>query len=881
MLRQPGPEDVDLAGRLVPNWQVVLRGLREAAGITQEGWAAHLGYGRRTVQRWERGESPPDAAATEALVTLCAERRLFRTFHAGDLADVTVTPELLRRTLEEARMSRRMPQRSLPQISVHRELAPLMELIPDASLRIPQHNLPSDLTSFIGREAERSAIVRLVADNRLVTLVGSGGVGKTRLATVVARDTMSAFSDGVWLVELADLRQPSMVVQRMAAVVGVREKPDSVVGETLVETLRRRHLLLILDNAEHLVRATAELATRLLQSCPGVHVVATSREPLGVPGEVVWRVPSLDLPGDGQMLEASRAGRAASVRLFVDRAAAHLPGFKLTDENTPSVSRVCRRLEGIPLAIELAAAWARVLTPAEIETRLDHQFDLLTSQGSLSPSRQQTLRASMDWSYALLEPDEQHLFDRLSIFPGAFFPTDVEKICTINTAEKTFELLARLVDKSLVLADPLRNDQITRYHLLDSLRVYSAERLFQRGESEELHRAHAQWFAAQAIQAEDAVHGSEQRFWLRWIDEADANIREALEWSLSHDVEIALRVCSALAWPWGALGHTTEARSWLERTLEHPQSTSYPRWHARLMALLSMMNVLRGDLPTAMRLREEATAADAGREDPITKLIATVAEVQILQDSGDPRAIDLAEYAMRVARSLNNHWYIIRLTEIQARGALRRRDIAAATTLLEEGVRLARRAEDQWSLAQVLNNLGDVARSSGNHAEAGAMYEESLALRATLGVPGLNASLQHNLGYVALAAGDIDKARTDFRTAMWEFTRTNDRRGIAECLIGMASVESAEGRYEAAAKKFGAGSGALKALGASIWPANRADVERWQRLAQESLGDDAFNEIFDAALRLSLDAALDLADATLRSEKTARSDAIQSSGGDN
>lgn len=861
MMRQLDSDDVARQATSSPSWNVVLRSLREASGVTQEGWATHLGYGRRTVQRWEHGDTPPDAEATEALVRLCAARGAYRTYRQGALAGMTISADLLRDLLSDARLSTGATQSRFfdgpagQGGSSRAQLTPLRHHVMTQS-----HNLPEDLSTFVGRVRERADVARLIVANRLVTLIGSGGAGKTRLAIAVARDVMMSFGDGVWLAELAGLSDESLLLQTVALAVGARETRGRDLPDVLIENLRPRKTLLLLDNCEHLLNACAGLVARLLRECPHVQVLITSREPLGLPGESVWRVPSLALPDRDDVFTIDALARTEAVWLFVERARSNLPEFRLTEENAGSVARICRKLDGIPLAIELAAARASVLSPGEIDARLDDRFELLTSSGQGVTSRQQTMRASIDWSYALLDAEEQLLFDRLSVFPHDFTLAAVESVCADDMLRDVFNPLARLVDKSLVLADPLRHDQTTRYRLLDTLHVYGAERLAARGESERLQRDHARWFLDQAEQAGRAIHGPEQRDWLHWVDQEDANVRAALEWSLEHDeTEIALRLCSALGWAWGAVGRATESRARFERTLAHPSSASYPLLRIRVSSFLGMMYLIGGDLVAAERLIDETVEAAERLGDDVSLLLLSIARAQIMQDSRDPEVSRATDHAMTLAKRLGDSWYSIRIIEVKARNALRRGDLAEASALLAEGVRLARSAGDVWSLAQILNNLGDVARSQGKHVEAGELYEESLNLRETLDIPGLTPSLRHNLGYVALAAGDPARALRFFRETMAEYARAGDRRGMAECLMGTAAVAAARGEDTNAARLFAAGTAALDKLGAWIWPANRADVARWEGLAQSRMGAAVFAEIYERAFTMSIEDAFDLA----------------------
>ncbi|HEX5506424.1 MAG TPA: helix-turn-helix domain-containing protein [Thermomicrobiales bacterium] len=856
-MRQSEPAGAG-GGEAAPEPSAVLRALREAAGVTQEGWAARLGYGRRTIQRWERGDGAPDAAATEALVRLCGDLRLFRSYRQGALAGLALTPDLLRDLVAETRQRAR-----------GRPAGRALAVLRPAR---PAHNLPADLTSFVGRERERAEVARLLAGARSITLTGVGGVGKTRLALRVAADLGGEYADGVWLVELGALTEPALVPPAVARAVGVREQPGRALDGTLPDALSTRHLLLVLDNCEHLLGACAALAARLLRACPRLCVLATSREPLGVPGEVAWPVPPLAVPAESAGLPFPALAGAEAVRLFAARAGAARPGFALTARNADAVARICRRLDGIPLAIELAAARARALAPAEIAARLDDRFPLLAAGDRAAPPRHQTLRAALDWSYDLLDEAERRLFERLAVFAGEFTLAAAEAVTEMRSEKvevrkgfhaEDFSLLAplaRLVDRSLVLADTAGEDGETRYRLLETVRAYGAERLAVRGEAVLIRRRHAAWVVALAEEAAAAFHGPREGRWLRRVERAHPEVRAALSWALAHDdAETALRLGAALWWAWGVYGHTAEGRAWLERALALPVAAAPTRLRARVLARAARFALVQGDIATARTWLDEAGAPGGGPEDDAV-LYAVGTMAALSQFAGDfegaGRTIDAA---LALARRLGDTWSECRLLEMRAHVALRRGDVATAAALLEEDARLARRAGDAWGLATALGELGDLARARGAHAEAGARYAESLALREGLGIPGATPSLRHNLGYVALAAGDVTAATASFADALDQFRRLGERRGVAECLLGLAAVAAATGRAGDAARWFGAGEAALAALGSDLWPSNRADYERGVALARDALGPAAFADARAAGRALPLEEAVALA----------------------
>ena len=433
------------------------------------------------------------------------------------------------------------------------------------------NNLPLQLTSFIGREREIDEVKHLLTTTRLLTLTGAGGCGKTRLALQVAADAPGVYPDGVWLGELAALSDPALVPHAVASAVGAREIPGSTVTESLVGYLRTRTLLLVLDNCEHVVGAAAELVDALLRSCPGVRILATSREPLGSAGETTWRVPSLAVPPHSAVgeLDLEHLTQYETVQLFIDRALAALPGFVVTSQNAAALAEICRRLDGIPLAIELAAARVRAFSVDQIAARLDDRFRLLTAGQRTAMPRQQTLRATVDWSYMLLSDPERALLRRLSVFAGGWAFEAAEAVAAgdgIHTYA-VLDLLPQLVDKSLVIAEEQRG--AVRYRLLETIRQYARDRLQEAGEAERTRDRHLTYFLQLAEEAEPKLRGSEDRLFLVRLEEEHANLRLALEWGLTPSArgDAALRLSGALTWFWWLRSYHDEGRRWLARAL--------------------------------------------------------------------------------------------------------------------------------------------------------------------------------------------------------------------------------------------------------------------------------------------------------------------------
>ena len=435
------------------------------------------------------------------------------------------------------------------------------------------HNLPLQLTRFVGRESEQAELLQLLEVERLVTLTGTGGIGKSRLAVELSGSLIHSYRDGVWLVELASLQESDLVVQSISEQVGVRAETGTA-EQALLEFLRGRQLLLVLDNCEHLIQACASITEAILRTCPAVQILATSREPLHIAGETSWRVPPLSVP-DAARHASRQLLEAEAVRLFADRAQASA-GLVVNAANAESVAKICQQLDGIPLAIELAAARARVLSVEQIASRLDNRFRLLIGGGRTAPLRQQTLRAAIDWSYELLSTAERRVLGWLSVFAGGFTLEAAERACATEStpAEDVFDLLARLVDKSLVQAEPGSGGQL-RYRLLESVRVYAHEQLLAGGDAATAARRHCAYYAELAQQAEKhLLWGSGALDWLARLDRELPNLRAALAWSLSEGGEpgMALKLAGQLGHYWYTRADRAEGRAWLKRALAHAAS---------------------------------------------------------------------------------------------------------------------------------------------------------------------------------------------------------------------------------------------------------------------------------------------------------------------
>ncbi|NHU44292.1 protein kinase [Rhodococcus sp. A14] len=517
-------------------------------------------------------------------------------------------------------------------------------------------DLPLELTSFVGRRHELTEAKNLLAGSRLVTLTGIGGVGKTRLAMRVAASVQRDYSDGVRLVELGELRDGSSLVDAVAAAVGVRDHSARPLREVLVEFLVPREVLLVLDNCEHVVDAVAELAEALLRVCPGLRVMATSREPLGIGGEAVLRVPPLAVPDPGRRTSLRGLPKYDAASLFVERAAAAVPGFALTEDNAATVAGICHRLDGLPLSIELAAARLRAMSPEQILGRLTDRYALLTRGSRGAPTRQQTLRLCIDWSFELCTAGEQLVWDRVAVFAGSFELDAAEQVCGEGLdPDELLDTLTSLVEKSILIRE--EHGSVVRFRMLETLREYGFEKLEQTGEAVALRRRHRDWYEALALDAEVEWISAHQLDWIARLKREQPNLREALEFSIDDDPAAGLRTATTLYWFWLSQGLYSEGRRWIDQLLAHQSGPPTLEWVKGLYCA-SVMAETQGDLHTGAKLVEEGRTLIAATSDPMMRAFVANADGMLALYSGDlPRAslhleTSLAEFSARGQRTL-------------------------------------------------------------------------------------------------------------------------------------------------------------------------------------------------------------------------------------
>ena len=608
------------------------------------------------------------------------------------------------------------------------------------------NNLPLPLTSFIGRDVELAEVHRLMGEARLLTLTGSGGCGKSRLALQVAADSVAAHPDGAGWVELIPVAHADLVPQAVVLALGLRDAPREPL-EQLSEYLANQHLLLVLDNCEHVLQATAELAHALLVRCPRLAVLATSREPLGVPGEQTWRVPSLSEPD--------------ATALFSDRATRARPNFRVTEENAASIALICERIDGIPLAVELAAARIRTVSPQQIAAGLDDRFRLLTGGPRTVTPRHQTLLASVAWSHDLLSPEERTLFRRLSVFVGGFSLDAAEMACAGGGQYRLDHLavldhLGRLVDKSLVAMD--EDGAGARYRFLETIRQFAADRLIDAGEAPEIRDRHAECFRLLAEGAEGLVEAAD-RPCLDQLEAEHDNLRAAHEWLLGRDPTSALRLVAALPLFWYQRGHYREGRRRLREALDAAPPTTDAALRARALWGLAHLTFYQGDFQEAFGLAEEAlAAADEAKDDRLrARSLGLLGWMELFVDAVAARA--RLEEAVPLARGGTDLWCLA--DNLQALGwtYMVQEDLAAARPYLEETAAVASRLGNPYFLAWNGGAFGQEGVRKGDYGAAAVALDAGIAASRAVGEPD---TLHWALAWMVemrVAVGDYDGAR--------------------------------------------------------------------------------------------------------------------------
>jgi len=799
------------------------------------------------------GEAERTGKDYHGYLTLSLAQRIMSAGHGGQILLSDAAEKLLRDELPQDVGLRDLGEHKFK--GVPYPLRVFQVIVPDLPqaflpLRtedVRASNLPAQLTSFVGREKELADVKRLLDQTHLLTLVGPGGTGKTRLSIQAAGEQLDRYPDGVWLVELAPIRDPLLVPRTTAIAIGLREEPQRPVVDMLCDYLRDRQTLIILDNCEHLVDACARLADRILRAAPGVRLLASSREALGIGGEVTYRVPSLGLPDLSHLPAVESLDQYEAVRLFIDRAASAVPDFTVTNDNAPALAQICYHLDGIPLAIELAAAKIRVLSVDQIARRLDDRFRLLIGGSRTALERHQTLRAAIDWSYNLLPATEQVLFRRLAVFVGGWTLEAAEAVGAGGPVrgEEVLDLLEQLINKSLVLMEERRAG--TRYQLLETIRQYAGEKLAESGENEALHDRHLEYFLGLAESAAAHLIGPEQLGWLPLLEADHENLRAALERSLSRPgAEAALNLCKNLGWFWEIRGYWYEGLNWLRRALAKPaQADSGSEKIARARALYTCAHrQFQHGEPSEQILAsaEESLALAAAASDRRDTAIARYYVGLALRMRGevDDQASALMEQSYAEFRELNDLFWQAR-SYARLGFQLARQGKSSFREVCLKSLELARQAGERLTLADALTDYADwlvrnnqvhaarecaaesdrlyleigsestsvnaalfaeIAWSQGDTRKSQALYMELRQRCSLLGVRSYSSLCTANLGLLAIEAGALDQARAYLEDALALAREAGWKLLIAFRLAELSNLFFLQGKLEQFKRSF-------------------------------------------------------------------------------
>ena len=724
---------------------------------------------------------------------------------------------------------------------------------PLRELEATPNNLPQQLTTFIGRDREREEIEGYLSTTRLLTLLGMGGLGKTRLALQIGAGVMDTFPDGVWFVDLQTIRDPALVVGETARVLGVREEAGRALMLTLCAHLKSRKLLLILDNCEQIIDASAELSSAVLRAAPNVRILATSRTALRVPGEQTYLVQPLPLPSRGDDLKALSASTA--VQLFVERAKLHKPNFVLTEREAPAVADLVARLEGIPLALELAAARVRSLSLVEINKRLQDRYKLLVSGDRTLQARQQTLRALVDWSYDLLNENEQILLARIAVFAGSFDLTAVETICGVDPlqTDDVLDLITSLVEKSLINME--EGDEGARYRLRETIRDYANDKLFARGERNRLGEAHCQYFFTMAKAANRGLQGAEQGEWTRRAEMEHDNLRAAIAAALEGrcDPILAVKIVVALMGFWMLRGYSTEGRRYVAASLALPAVQASDFLHGHALYVGATLAYSQSDYAEALDMLQRCLVIRRRDDQPleIAATLSTMALVRLSMGDADG-AFDAETESVSIFREVGNPVGEVigqfHLGQIHAH----RGDDAMAVATFEHCLDVARELGNQELESESELMLGDVALEAGNFSTARMRFEAALEIAQTAGDRRGEATALWRLGRVDGLCNDVLVSRTRLNGALRAFQKFNMFAELLGCIEDYATIAERIDEARISTRIRAMAQRRRDVLGLPRSPRAEARCQKSLSALRTALGDSAFNEEWSAGQRWEL-----------------------------
>lgn len=718
------------------------------------------------------------------------------------------------------------------------------------------NNLPAQLNSFIGREQAVAELKSLLSTTRLLTLTGVGGSGKTRLALQVATDLLGEFEHGVWWVALDGLTDPALVPQQVASSLDISGQSGRQLPDMLSDALQTRKLLLALDNCEHLIAACAQLVETLLRSCADLRILTTSREAFNIPGETIWPVPSLGVPDAYHLPPIEGLVKYEAVQLFVERATSVQPAFRLTQENASALAQVCHRLDGMPLALELAAARVKVLSVEQIAARLDDAYRLLAGGSRTALPRQQTLQATIDWSYHLLSEKERILFRRLAVFLGSFALEAAEAICAGNGLEQdeVLDLLSHLVDKSLVAV--VERDGEGRYRLLETIRQYAQDKLQEFGEVPSLRWSHRDCYLSFAERAESEISGAEQAKWFDRFEVEYDNLRAALGWSLEcGEAEKAARMGTAIWRFWQLRGYMSEGRSFLERALAGFSEQTSVR--AKALHAAGVLASHQGDYQRAKTLVEESLDVCRELADRQGAGYALYSLGLLAHNEGDYEgAVTIFEESLQLFREVEDCYGMTLALAGLGLTVLYLGDYERASVLCEEGLALSRERGDPRSIAGALTNLGITVLERGDDERAKVLCEESLAMRRKPEYKGAYAHTLIILGRIAMHQGDYERATACYEESLILRQETGEKEGIATALEGLAAVAVMQRQAMSAARLYGSAESLRSILGAPLTPIDRSYYEQTVATVRAQLDEAVFMRAWAEGRAMPLEQAI-------------------------
>jgi predicted ATPase/class 3 adenylate cyclase len=806
----------------------------------------------------------------EGYATLALTQRIMSAGHGGQILLSQTTHDLLQHKLLAQAQFLDMGERRLKDVlrpeHLYQVTVPDLpsEFAPLNTLELFKHNLPVQFTSFIGREKEINEIKNLLATYRMVTLTGSGGAGKTRLSLHVGTECLNQFLGGVWFAELAPVSDPALVSQTLLSIFKLRDDPHRAPLEVLLDYLREKTILLILDNCEHIIEVCAEISETLLRACPQLKILASSREVLGMAGEVPYRVPSLATPNPAQLPPLENLLDIDSIRLFIDRATIVKPDFKLTKDHASFVTQICSRLDGIPLAIELAAARMRILSPEQIAARLDDRFRLLTGGSRTALPRQQTLRALIDWSYSLLSEQEKILFCRLAVFVGGWTLEAAESVCgEVLDGVNVLDLLTKLVDKSLVFSEEAQGK--IRFHRLETIRQYSRERFFETDEVETIRDRHLAFYVKYAETAEEHMRGRARVAWTHRLEAEQENFRTAMEWGLARNPESALRIASSLPIFWTAGGFSAEGFRWIQQATiayrEQIDEQTQRNLHAKALTGLAFLYVSFGDNVNGKRVAEESVALFRQSQDKSGLAYALVILANPLEFLGERLQAEAALMeSVAIARS-EKHTFVL----ASAMSGLTRltlhlhNDADAAERYADEAIRVSQEAGIEWTGAAAYEMKGIIAYHRKNYDEARILFEKAFHAYQEIGARFNVILAKSTLAHMERELGNHTIALNIYRETILAFRDVAQTGAVAHQLECFGFIALAQNHSEHALQLFAAANALREKAGTPMTLDEQVYFDEQLGMLREKMSDAEFKKAWEDGSMMTMEQAITFA----------------------